>query len=145
MMQTTDMATDRRHQFKIMLSDSEKLALEAVAESRGLTSSDVLRLHIRESYEALQERQRVQGDQDDFRWKEHHTDVLHLVAAERDPIDRDDISTAMADGAPFSGVHYGGWAGLGLALNQLARNGHLRRLKTGYVITPKGKATIGMK
>jgi Ribbon-helix-helix protein, copG family len=44
----------RPHQFKMLLSDDEKEWLEAIAASRGLTSSDVLRVYIREAYAALQ-------------------------------------------------------------------------------------------
>jgi hypothetical protein len=53
------MANDRSNQFKILLSDEEKGWLEEVAASRGLTSSDVLRLHIRESHASLQDRYRA--------------------------------------------------------------------------------------
>jgi hypothetical protein len=42
------MAPERTNQFKILLSDQELTVLKEIAEQRGVTSSDVLRLYIRE-------------------------------------------------------------------------------------------------
>ena len=42
------MAPERTNQFKILLSDQELTVLKEVAEQRGVTASDVLRLYIRE-------------------------------------------------------------------------------------------------
>jgi hypothetical protein len=139
MMQTTDMANERPHQFKIMLSDQEKAWLEELATRRGLTSSDVLRQYIREAHGELRAAL-ANTTEDDFRWADQHADIMSIVVRERDPISTDDISTEMHGGA----FHWDAtWGGLGLALNQLTRNGYLRRLKTGYVITPKGKNVAG--
>ena len=86
MQHMTDMANERPNQFKIMLSNEEKAWLEQVAESRGLTSSDVLRLYIREAHAELQLRQAAQADADDFRWEDWHDAVLAIVASEKEPI-----------------------------------------------------------
>lgn len=45
---STDMAPERSNQFKILLSDQELAVLKEVAEQRGVTASDLLRLYIRE-------------------------------------------------------------------------------------------------
>ncbi len=61
-MQATGMASERRPlQFKILLSEEEKTWLEKIAASRGLTSSDVLRLYIRDAHLALSERNATQA------------------------------------------------------------------------------------
>lgn len=52
--------SDRTNQFKIMLSDQEKAWLEELASSRGLTSSDVLRLYIRTAFFELETIGRMQ-------------------------------------------------------------------------------------
>jgi hypothetical protein len=141
MVQTTDMANDRTNQFKIMLSDDERAWLEAIAARRGLTSSDVLRQYIRDTHQQLEEKKLTLSEsaEDDFRWKQWHTDILDVVTNEKDPIATDDVAREMCGGTH----HYqASWSGLGLALNQLVRNGYLRRLKTGYVVTPKGRAAL---
>jgi hypothetical protein len=140
MMQQTDMANERPNQFKIMLSDEEKMWLEAVAADRGLTASDVLRQHIREAHSTLQERKRLLNEQeDDFRWKGWHDAILRIVADEKDPIRREDIEGEFNQVA-LPDEH--GMRDTGLALNQLTRNGYLSRLKAGYVITSKGRAAL---
>jgi hypothetical protein len=40
------MPPTRTYQFKILLSEKERAWLEAVARKRGLSASDILRLHI---------------------------------------------------------------------------------------------------
>jgi hypothetical protein len=76
--------------------------------------------------------------EDDFCWKQWHTDILAAVDVEPDPIAREDIAEQMV-GYPADRA---AWTFFPRALNQLVRNGHLRRLTTGYVITPKGKTIL---
>jgi hypothetical protein len=135
MVQTTDMASERTNQFKIMLSDAEREWLEELAGSRGLTSSDVIRQYIREARAQLHERKGLlESKEDDFRWKDWHTEILRRLAVEKDPILREDLFNDW-QGAPFppNGAR---------ALNELNRNDYLRRYRSGYVITPKGKAVV---
>jgi hypothetical protein len=136
------MATERPNQFKIMLSDEERAWLEAIASSRGLSASDVLRLYVREAHAELEEKKRATEAEDDFRWKDHHNDILSILVDSKEPVETDDISQDLHDGKCASGGHYDGryLGGLGRWLNQLRRNGYVRRLTSGYVITPKGKA-----
>lgn len=49
-------ARGRETQLKVMVSEEEKGWLEEIASSRGLTSSDVVRLAIRDAYVALPNR-----------------------------------------------------------------------------------------
>lgn len=46
------MATKRDKQLHVLLSDEEERMLEAVADRRGLTSSDWIRQTIRQAYES---------------------------------------------------------------------------------------------
>jgi hypothetical protein len=48
-----DMPSDRPHQFKIMLSSDEKAWLDEIATERGITATDFLRQHIRDSHATL--------------------------------------------------------------------------------------------
>jgi hypothetical protein len=135
MMPTTDttMPNDRPNQFKIMLSDEEKAWLEEIATSRGLTASDVLRLYIREQYGSLLLKKRIEaGPDNDFIWKDWHNEILEFLKDERDPALRVDIERSLSENQrPFP-------PDMGLALNQLSRNGYVQRLKSGYRITRKG-------
>lgn len=51
------MSPDRPNQFKILLSDEERVMLDELAEGRGLTASDYLRTCIRDEYAQLQTKQ----------------------------------------------------------------------------------------
>ncbi len=50
------MTIDRPHQLKILISDREKQWLEALADSRGVSVSDWIRLMTRDAYEAMKPR-----------------------------------------------------------------------------------------
>lgn len=131
--------TDRTKQLKVLLSDEEKDWLDALAQARGLTASDVLRQYIRNEHAALEERNRIlAGDgEDDFIWKEWHAEIVGIVAATNAPIARDDIAERMPQypaGGPF-------WKAIfPRALNELVRNGYLRRFTSGYSCSRKGHA-----
>ena len=47
------MGYERSHQFKILLSAEEKRWLDEIAEARGLSASDVVRLYVREAWAAI--------------------------------------------------------------------------------------------
>jgi hypothetical protein len=132
---------NRPHQFKILLSDDEKHWLEQVAESRGLTASDVLRLYIRDARAQVEPR-RVPASDDDFRWASLHADVLAVLAPERKPIPLHLIHEALTSGRLSDVDRYRGTLGLGRALNELTRNGYTRRLRMGYVIAERGRSRL---
>ncbi|HEY4012767.1 MAG TPA: CopG family transcriptional regulator [Polyangiaceae bacterium] len=130
------MTSERTNQFKILLSDEEKAWLEEIAAARGLTSSDVLRQYVREAHAELEIKAgrflgRRPEPADDFNWQDWHRHILMEFDGFKEPITREDAARKITG--------YGLRFGLGRALNELTRNGYLRHLKTGYVITPKGK------
>jgi antitoxin component of RelBE/YafQ-DinJ toxin-antitoxin module len=137
-MHVEDMARERQINFRV--SDDEMDRFDRVAAHYGLGVSAMVRMLVKQKDDELQLAAPADDREDDFRWKEVHTDIVRIVAKYKDPVVRDDIEAEMANGETWSGVHYGGeWTGLALALNQLTRNGYVRRLKTGYVITEKGR------
>jgi hypothetical protein len=46
------MVVTRTHRLSMLISDDEWAMLQAVAEKRGVTASDWVRMHIRDAYEA---------------------------------------------------------------------------------------------
>ncbi len=128
----TDMANNRTNQFKIMLSDAEKGWLEEIAADRGLTSSDVLRVYIRDAHAEL------------LRGKElaHGNPLAPLTDEQRDVI----WAFSDSKGGPQSieelarTLDAGGIAVRGLArvLNELRDRGLVRRPSGGYVLTAAG-------
>jgi hypothetical protein len=132
MLSRTAMANSRTNQFKVMLSDAEKVWLEEIAADRGLTSSDVLRVYIRDSHAEL------------LRGKEpaHGNALASLTDEQRDVI----WGLSDSKGGPQSiealgrTLDAGGIAVMGLArvLNELRDLGLVRRPSGGYVLTGAG-------
>jgi len=134
-MQTIDMANERTHQFKIMLSDEEKTWLEAIAAGRGLTSSDVLRLYIRDTWTTLQENARLELIRGENPTDDQHQ-VLSCFAADVDMgFDLADLSSEL----DRTGGRVRGLVGV---LNELRRLDYLKRTSAGYQLTTKGRAYV---
>jgi hypothetical protein len=132
------MATDRTHQFKILLSPEEKAQLDGVAASRGLTASDVLRQHIREAHAELEEGRRLQALQAE-QPTEEQDNVLYCFAGE-------DLRSTLERGAIAIAINQSGvdakWGGLNRVLNELRHSGFLFRTPAGYRLTAKGTAYV---
>jgi hypothetical protein len=140
-MQADEMTREKQINFRV--SDDEMDRFDRVAAHYGLGVSAMVRMLVKQKDDELRLAAPADDREDDFRWKDVHTDIVGIVAKYKDPVVRDDIGSEMANGETWSGVYYGGeWTGLGLALNQLTRNGYLRRLKSGYVLTDKGRRAI---
>jgi hypothetical protein len=143
--ETRDMANERPNQFKIMLSDEEKAWLEELAARRGLTSSDVLRLYIREAHAVLRPWKRVGPlleEEVGLLRKIHESDVI--------------VAECRANGGDPYGLDpttVDGWLGeqydrddhlwLKRTLNNLRHAGYTRRLRRlGYELTELGRSAI---
>src|SRR5262249_27342810 len=120
--------------------------LDEVASDRGLTASDFVRQYIRVAKHELDEKKRILADQeDDFRWTDTHNLILGILAddSKQEPMPSDEIYRCLHERDNRGRVYYGGDADkteIPRALNALTRNRYLRRLKSGYALTPKGKA-----
>jgi hypothetical protein len=126
--------------FKMRIDEADKARLDALGKQYAAPAATVVRILIKEKFDELAARKAALGSgEDDFRWSKTHDDILDVVNSERDPIDGGDIGVAMCNPPYFYSTPL---RGLSLALNQLRRNGYLRRLKVGYVITEKGRAAI---
>jgi hypothetical protein len=137
-MQAQEMAREKQINFRV--SDEEAARFDLVAEHYGLAVSASIRMLVKREAEQIGDARATKpAQQDDFRWDAMHTHILEIVDSARDPIDSGDIGAALAR-VPYS--LNANVVGVGVSLNQLRRNGYLRRLKSGYVITPKGKEAL---
>ena len=135
-MQAQDMTREKQINFRV--SDEEIERFERVAAHFGIPVAAMVRMLVKREEEAIREKKRLlAGHEDDFRWEKQHGDVLDIVSGEKDPITTSDIGLAICSNPYFYNAT---WGGLGLTLNQLTRNGYLRRVKTGYRVTDKGRA-----
>jgi hypothetical protein len=142
-MQTAhDMTKDQSFRLRLDATDRERL--KAVAAHFSAPESTAVRILIKEKYDALA-LQRAQINDDDFRWEDLHREIVGVLAddTKREPMPTDEIYRCLSEGENRGGGHYGHSAfktAIPRALNALTRNGYMRRLKSGYVLTPKGSA-----
>jgi predicted transcriptional regulator len=140
MVQIEEMARDKQINFRV--SEDEAKRFDDVAEHYNLSLAAMLRMLVKEKHDAIEATKASTEHEDDFKWRDHHRHVLQVLKGQAEPWARDDIEGGLANGEA-GGVIYETLDSTGLWLNQLTRNGYLRRLKKGYVITSKGKARVG--
>ena len=124
--------------FKMRIDEADKARLDKLAEHYAAPGATVVRMILKEKYDQLevQKSAMAAAQEDDFRWKEWHDEILGAVLNATEPMTRKEIAEEMPPGY----MHSFWKAQFPRALNQLTSNGYLRRFKSGYVITEKGRA-----
>ena len=85
----------------IEMSDDQLGALQSDADACGMNHSTIIHTLIADRLRAITNVKEAEG-QDDFRWDEHHDEILEVVAQEREPIRTDQIAEEMRQyDAPF--------------------------------------------
>lgn len=129
-MQTDIMAREKT--FNMRLAPEEWARFEAVAAHYELPVASMLRLLVKEKDDA------VRASESEALGQEHR-DVLWQFSDLRDesPQPSEEIGRGM------NAVGYDAkWTGLARILNALREAGYMKRLRAGYVLTPKGKAYV---
>jgi len=131
--------------FRLRLDTADRERLKAVAAHYSAPESTAVRILIKEKHDAIKAASLLTAGDDDFRWGETHDHILGIIFddSKSEPVPSDEISRRLAEGENRGSAFYDHTTfktEVPRALNALARNGYLRRLKSGYVLTPKGKA-----
>jgi hypothetical protein len=127
-----ELETMREKTFNMRLAPEEWARFESVAEHYQLPVASMLRMLVKEKYDALAAARRAALGQE-------HRDVLFgfsdLRADSPQPIE--EIAIWMN-----SQGYDAKWSGLTDTLNELREDGYIKRLKAGYALTPKGRAYV---
>ncbi len=127
MMQTQPVTKDLV--FRMRLDDQDRERLDLLAKHYSAPAATVLRILVKEKYDAVK---LVEGDS--FELEAEHTAVLGCLNANT-PTSVDDMAREL---------NSEGWEAkmkwLPRALNELRRAGYIRRMLSGYMLTPKGAA-----
>ena len=132
-MVTPDASVNREKVINFRLSADEAQQLQEVAAHRGLDTSSVLRMLVKKEHDRMQIEKRIAAEP--FQLDAQHADVLRAMHEDGAPISRDDLAVQLNRWGHEARLRW-----LPRTLNDLTRNGYLRRLTSGYAITEKETA-----
>jgi hypothetical protein len=132
---------DKQVNFRVSAEEMDRF--ERVAARYGLTVSAAIRMVMKERDDDMRAESDARESRDDFTWKDHHNYVLKAIATDPDgsPMSAEEVWQALDEVCVNRARESP--PNLGRALNQLRRNGYVRRMVSGYVLTDKGLALTG--
>lgn len=119
--------------FRMRLDDQDRERLDMLAKHYSAPAATVLRILVKEKYDVVKA---YEGDS--FELEQQHTDILGGLNATTGT-SVDDIALHLANACHYmaQGPHM---RAIPRLLNELRRAGYIKRLSSGYVLTPKGDA-----
>lgn len=138
-METVQEMATRDKQINFRVSEDEADRFERVAAHFNLSLAGMLRMLVKAKDDEIAAKKTLREGQDDFTFKDHHTHVLRAIGSDPDgsSMDSKEIWEALNE---VCHRHTEAPPDLGRALNQLTRNGYIKRLRGGrYVLADRGK------